>query len=84
MYAIEVKEDIMPKNEHHVVPNKNGWGIKKNNSQKSIKNFDKKQNAVDYARKISRNQRSELVIHNKDGKIRQKDSHGNDTYPPKG
>lgn len=74
----------MPKKEHHVVPNKDGWGIKKNNGERSIKNFDKKQDAVDHARDISRNQKSELVIHNKDGKIREKDSHGNDPHPPKG
>ena len=28
--------------------------------------------------------KSELVIHNKDGRISQKDSHGHDPHPPKG
>jgi len=31
----------MPRKEHHVVPNKNGWGIKKDNGERSVKNFDK-------------------------------------------
>ncbi|WP_338587823.1 DUF2188 domain-containing protein [Paenibacillus sp. Y5S-9] len=29
-------------------------------------------------------QKTELIIHGKDGKIQSKDSHGNDPYPPKG
>ncbi len=68
---------------HHVVPNPNGgWDIKKGGGEKSIKHTDTKQDAVDIARQISKKQQSELVIHNKDGKISQKDSHGNDPCPP--
>ena len=74
----------MPRKEHHVVPNKKGWGIKKDNGERSIKNFDRKQDAIDHAREVSINQKSELIIHNKDGKISQSDSHGNDPFPPKG
>ncbi len=36
------------------------------------------------SREISRNQKTELVIHNMDGRIAQSDSHGNDPFPPKG
>jgi uncharacterized protein YdaT len=69
----------------HVVPNQNGgWDIKQGGGQRSSGHFDKKQDAVDRAREISKNQGNELVIHNKDGKIAQKDSHGNDPYPPEG
>lgn len=64
---------------HHVVPNPNGgWDIKRGGGERSIKHFDIKQDAVDTARKISQNQETELVIHNKDGQIGKKDSHGND------
>jgi len=42
------------------------------------------QKAVNTAREISKNQGTELVIHDKKGKIQRKDSHGNDPYPPKG
>ena len=37
-----------------------------------------KQEAVQRARTISQNQNTELVVHNKDGRIAGKDSHGND------
>ena len=69
----------------HVVPNKErgGWDIKQSNGQKSSGHFDTKKDAVDRAREISKNQKTELTIHNKDGKIAKKDSHGNDSHPPK-
>jgi hypothetical protein len=67
-----------------VVPNpKGGWDVKKGGADKATKHFEKKQPAVDLARELSRKQGAELVIHNKDGKISQKDSHGNDPCPPK-
>ncbi|RLL49812.1 DUF2188 domain-containing protein [Mariprofundus sp. EBB-1] len=70
----------------HVVPNsdRGGWDIKQSGSSRSSGHFDTKQDAVDRAREISRNQETELVVHNKDGKISVKDSHGNDPFPPKG
>lgn len=40
-----------------------------------------KKKAIDAARDIARNQGSELIIHDKDGKIRSKDSHGRDLFP---
>lgn len=70
---------------HHVVPNQNGgWDIEVSGGQRAIKHFDIKQDAIDAARGISRNQNSELVIHNKDGSIGQKDSHGHDPKNIKG
>ena len=69
----------------HVVPSHNGgWDIKQSGAQRSSGHFDKKSDAVDRAREISKNQKSELNVHNKDGKIGYKDSHGNDPHPPKG
>lgn len=71
--------------EHHVVPNSNGgWDIRKGRGTKSIKHFDRKADAEALARRISINQRSELVIHGRDGRIQRADSHGGDPHPPKG
>lgn len=70
---------------HHVVPNPDGgWDVKKAGSERASKHSDTKQEAVEKGRQISQNQGTELYIHGKDGKIRQKDSHGNDPFPPKG
>lgn len=71
--------------QHHVVPSRNGgWDIKKNGAERSSGHFETKQEAIDAARTISRNQQSELFIHNLDGKISRKDSHGNDPRCIKG
>ena len=75
----------MAKSSTHVVPNDDGgWDIKRSGKTRSSGHFDRKQDAVDRARQISRNAGDELVIHNKDGRIASKDSHGRDPHPPRG
>jgi hypothetical protein len=39
--------------------------------------------AIDAARDIARNQHSEVVIHDRHGRIRDADSYGNDPNPPR-
>ncbi len=70
---------------HHVVPNPDGgWDVKRGGANRASGHFDTKKDAVDTARQISINQRTELVIHRQDGTIQRKDSHGNDPFPPRG
>lgn len=74
----------MARKTHHVVPDSDGgWNIKRGGGKRSSGHFDRKQDAIDRARKISQNQGTELIIHNQDGKISQCDSHGPDPCPPK-
>ena len=73
----------MSKTQHVLPKNTGGWDVKKGGSDKATKHFETKQKAVDYARELAKKQEAELVIHKKDGKISQKDSHGNDPCPPK-
>jgi hypothetical protein len=74
----------MAKKSHHVVPAPNGgWNVRKGGSERASKHFDNKKEAEEWARDVSRNQHSELVIHKRDGTIQRKDSHGNDPLPPK-
>ena len=69
---------------HHVLPEKSGnWVIKKGGSYRASKYFDTKRDAINWGRTVSRNQKTEFIIHNKDGKIQKADSHGNDPYPLK-
>ncbi|MCK5538092.1 MAG: DUF2188 domain-containing protein [Bacteroidales bacterium] len=77
---------MVKKKSTHVVPNssKGGWDVKQSGSQKSSGHFDTKKEAEKRGRDLSKKQSTELVIHNKDGKISRKDSHGNDPHPPKG
>ena len=71
--------------DQHVTPHPDGgWQVKGAGNSKATLITDTQQQAIDRAREISKNQESELVIHKKDGTIRDKDSHGNDPFPPKG
>ena len=70
---------------HHVVPTPNGgWNVKKGGSIKASRHFDNKQDAVQYGKQVSISQKSDLVVHKKDGTIQSKDSSGRKSNPPKG
>ncbi|MBF0410971.1 MAG: DUF2188 domain-containing protein [Candidatus Riflebacteria bacterium] len=75
----------MPRKEHHVVKNteKGRWDVKREHAQRVSAHAETKAEAISKAREISKNQETELVIHNKDGKISNSDSHGKDPCPPK-
>lgn len=74
----------MTKRNQHVVPHDNGWAVRGAGSQRATSVHSTQQQAIDAGRTISQNQRSELLIHGRNGQIRARDSHGNDPYPPKG
>lgn len=69
----------------HVTPHPGGgWQVKGEKNTRATARASTKQKAVDIARDIATNQKSELVIHGKDGTIQSKDSHGHDPFPPEG
>ena len=75
----------MPKKTVHVVPNPDGgWDVKSGGATKAHRHYDRKTEAIDKGREVSRNNDGELFIHGRDGKIQEKDSHGNDDFPPPG
>ncbi len=68
----------------HVIPNPNGgWDVKGEGNSRATKHTDTQREAIDVAKDIARKQHSEAIIHGRDGKIRDKDSYGNDPMPPK-
>ncbi|MFH1327317.1 MAG: DUF2188 domain-containing protein [Candidatus Bathyarchaeota archaeon] len=72
----------MGKNQH-VVTDDSGWAVRGENNCRLTSRHQTQRDAIDAARNIARNERAEVVIHGRDGKIRDKDSYGNDPYPPK-
>ena len=74
------------KKNQHVVPSSDTpskkWAVKGEGNKRNTKLTLTKDKAVERARQIAKNQKTELVIHNKDGKISDKDSFGNDPNPP--
>ena len=74
----------MGKNQHVTHRHDGNWQVKgAGNSKATVINSTQKE-AIKIATNIARNQKSELVVHGLDGRIREKNSYGNDPYPPKG
>lgn len=74
---------MMGKNQH-VVPKGDQWAVKGEGNTKNTRITPTQREATEVARTIARNQQSELLIHGKNGQIREQDSYGNDPFPPKG
>lgn len=72
----------MKKNQH-VVKHPKGWAVKGVENQKATVVTTTQQKAIETGRRIAINQKSELLIHGRDGKIRDKDSYGKDPIPPR-
>ena len=74
----------MGKNQHVTPHPDGGWQVIGEGNERATVRTSTQKEAIDRAREISRNQGSELIIHRPDGRIREKDSHGNDPFPPEG
>ena len=69
----------------YVVPHSDGWAVRGEGNSRATSVHDTQQEAINVAREIARNQGGELLIHGRDGQIRERDSSGNnDPYPPRG
>jgi hypothetical protein len=73
----------MGKNQH-VVPYSGQWAVRGAGNSRVTRVCPTQREAQAIARSIARNQRSEVVIHRPNGQIRDRDSYGNDPYPPRG
>ncbi|MEK9198801.1 DUF2188 domain-containing protein [Ureibacillus sp. FSL E2-3493] len=69
----------------HVTPHPDGgWQVKGAGNEKATSRHNTQKEANAAATKIAKNQGTEVVIHRPNGQIRDKNSYGNDPYPPKG
>ena len=74
----------MKKNNIHVLYIEDKWVMKEENNDKESISFDTKDEAIEYSKKKAKDNKVELIIHNIDNKISNRNSYGNDPYPPKG
>ena len=74
----------MPKNQHITPHHNGGWQVKGSGNSRATVRTETQRQAIELGREIAGHQHSELVVHRANGKIRAKDSYGNDPYPPKG
>jgi hypothetical protein len=68
----------------HVVPHKNGWAVKSAGASKAGSVHQTQAEAIETARQSAINNKSEMFIHGRNGRIRERNTYGNDPHPPKG
>lgn len=68
----------------HVVPADGEWGVRGKGNRRLTSRHPTQGDSERAALEIARNQRSEVVIHRPDGRIRDRNSYGNDPFPPEG
>lgn len=71
------------RNQQHVVPREDGWAVRGSGNSRDTSHHRTQGQAIDAATDIARTQRGEVVIHGRDGRIRDSDSYGSDPFPPR-
>ena len=74
---------IMPKRNIHVTRRKGEWAVVRERAKRASALLKTQREAINIARPMAKEDKVELVIHDKENKIRDKDSYGNDPCPPK-
>ncbi|MBD3238090.1 MAG: DUF2188 domain-containing protein [Candidatus Moranbacteria bacterium] len=70
-------------NNVHIIPHLGKWAIKIENQKTISSTHETQAEAISQGKIIAQKNSSELVIHSRQGKIRDKDSYGNDPFPPR-
>lgn len=74
----------MAKGKHqHVIPYGDKWAVRGEGNNRPSSIHDTQSEAIEAAKEIAISQRSDLIIHRMDGRIRERDSYGKDPLPPK-
>ena len=73
----------MKKNQY-VVRHGNYWAVRGEGNSKITVVTETQQQSIDIARQIAQNQQSELFIQGENGQFRERNSYGNDPFPPRG
>jgi uncharacterized protein YdaT len=69
----------------HVVKREDGWAVRREKAERDTAVHGTQAEAIKEAKRIADNQGGEVLIHGRDGKIRDKDTHSRvDHHPPKG
>lgn len=74
----------MSKPGQHVVPSDKGWRVMRAGASRASSTHATQQQAIEAATRLARSQQTELYIHGRDGRIRERNSYGADPHPPRG
>lgn len=73
----------MAKRNVWIVPHNDAWAVRREESERVTSTHARQSDAIEHGREIAQRERVELVIQGRDGRIRDRDSYGNDPCPPK-
>ena len=68
----------------HVTPKGGKWAVREAGAARASRVVETQQQAIDIARERAKRNGTELYVHGKDGRIRERNSYGSDPNPPKG
>ena len=74
----------MSKKNQHVVPHEQGWAVKGEGNTRVSSVHPTQRAAIEAARESAISNRSEMLIHGRNGQIRERNTYGDDPNPPKG
>ncbi len=74
----------MAKKNVHVTPHGDKWAVKREGNERASSLHATQKEAENKGREAARKDKTEFFLHNRQGEIRERDSYGNDPYPPKG
>lgn len=68
----------------HVVPHSNGWAVRGAGNERVSSTHGTQAEAAAQARTTAERHGTEVLIHGRNGQIRERDSYGKDPFPPRG
>jgi len=75
----------MPNTKNYLVTKRDdGWQVKKEDGKRASSIHDTQANAWKEAKRLAQQSKVEAILKGEDGKIRERNSYGNDPFPPKG
>jgi hypothetical protein len=75
----------MPKKgDVHVVPGEKGWRVEVEGQTRASGTHDTQQAAWEQAQRVARQNKSEALLHGRNGKIRERNTYGHDPRKTKG
>jgi hypothetical protein len=72
------------RNNVHIVQRGDQWGTLREGAGRTSGNYDTQAEAISAGRDMAKQGQGELLIHGRDGAIRERNTYGHDPFPPKG
>ena len=73
----------MAKRTVHIVSREEGWAVRRSQADRDSSRHETQQKAIEAGRRTAQLESTELFIHGRDGRIRDRDSYGSDPFPPR-